>query len=269
MQRVTIPGTDFLTSRFIFGTAALLNSGTVRMRQRLLHAAVEEGFTHFDTAPYYGFGMAERDLAPVLASNPQVSITTKVGIYSPGGEMQPGLVIVLRKVGGKIVPALSRRTVDWNVARAEQSLKGSLRRLGRKRIELFMLHEPVSALLRTDEWLRWLEAKVSAGDVGRFGLALHTDRIEPFLSGAPKLSELMQTFDSIEQKEADILSRYGRPRQITYGYVSAARAAGSPLPVLEILKRALGLNPNGAIIVSTRRRKRLGQYARLLQDISV
>jgi aryl-alcohol dehydrogenase-like predicted oxidoreductase len=213
--------------------------------------------------------MAERDLAPVLANHREVAVTTKVGIYSPGGEMQSGPVIFLRKAGGKIIPALSRRTVDWDLSRAQRSLQDSLKRLGRDRVDLFMLHEPVLAFLRVDEWLRWLESKVTEGWVGRFGLAVHTDRLEPFLAEAPQLSAVVQTFDSLERNEADVLARYGQPFQITYGYVSAARAHGNNSPVTDILKGALKRNPQGAIIVSTKKLERLGQYARLLQEAAL
>ena len=131
MNRVLIPGTDISTSRFIFGTASLFNVGTSRDRQKLLHLAIDKGFSHFDTAPYYGFGMAERDLAPLLASHHEVTVTTKVGIYPPGGELQSGPTIFLRKASGKIVRALSRRIIDGSVSRAQKSLEGSLKRLGR------------------------------------------------------------------------------------------------------------------------------------------
>lgn len=266
MDQIIIPGTNITSSRFVFGTASLFNAGTSKARANLLHAAVDNGFTHFDTAPYYGFGWAEKDLSNVLAAYPNLSVTTKVGLYSPGGEMQSSSSVFIRKALGRLIKSASKPTIDFTVARAQKSLEGSLRRLRRSHIELFVLHDPDIKLLDTDEWLRWLEDKVSLGQIQNFGLALTLDQLKPFLECGSQLSKVIQLFDSLERKEADELSRYGRELQITYGYVSAARAAGSIETIEEILKAALKRNPKGAIIVSTKKIARLGQYSRILES---
>jgi aryl-alcohol dehydrogenase-like predicted oxidoreductase len=86
MNQITLQGTDIRVSRFSFGTAGLFNASlSARERGRLLNAAYDAGFTHFDTAPYYAFGIAERDLRPFLASRPNATVTTKVGLYSRRG----------------------------------------------------------------------------------------------------------------------------------------------------------------------------------------
>ena len=89
MHTATLPGTDLTVSRFVFGTSSLFNVRGRANRMALLEEAIAQGFTHFDTAPYYGFGHAERDLAPVLRRHPDVGVTTKVGLCSPGGGAQP------------------------------------------------------------------------------------------------------------------------------------------------------------------------------------
>ena len=111
MIKVILPGTDMPISRFSFGTASLFAVGTAKRRARLLSAAYDHGFTHFDTAPYYGFGTAERDLRTLLRAHSSVTVATKVGIYSPGGEAQSSTAVFLRKAAGRIVPALSRPTI--------------------------------------------------------------------------------------------------------------------------------------------------------------
>jgi D-threo-aldose 1-dehydrogenase len=267
VQQTILPGTDLTLSRFVFGTASLFRVGSRKKRLRLLHAAKDHGFTHFDTAPYYGFGTAERDLQPLLTAHPDLTVTTKVGIYSPGGENQPGLAVLLRKAGGRLLPALSRPTIDWSILHARKSLEGSLRRIGRSTIDLFMLHEPELRLLDTDEWLRWLEQEVVAGRVRRFGLAIEARRLVPFMIAKNPLGRVIQTTDSLDDCEADILPCNGRPLQITYGYVSAARKRNRKIDVPTILTRALKRNPNGAIIVSTGRIDRLKQYSTILQTI--
>lgn len=263
VKQLVVPGTDLTLSRFVFGTSSLFSVGSAAKRRRLLEAALDHGFTHIDTAPYYGFGMAERDLRPVLAAHPAVTVTTKVGIYSPGGERQPALGILLRKAGGRALPALSRPAVDWSLARARTALEGSLQRLGRTSIDLYMLHEPQLALLQAEEWLRWLEREVAAGRVRRFGIAVEPQHLPAFLAAASPLAGIVQTLDSLAGQEADILPRHGRPLQITYGYISAALRAGGAVDIPALLTRALKRNAAGAVIVSTGRVERLAQYAAL------
>jgi D-threo-aldose 1-dehydrogenase len=263
VQIIQLKETSISVSRFVFGTASLINCGAAKARRKLLFSAVDAGFMHFDTAPYYGFGIAELDLAPVLKKHPEVTVTTKVGIYSPGGESQPAAAVFLRKAAGRFIKSFSRPTVDFSVARAKQALEGSLRRLNRERIDIYTLHEPELQLLSTDEWQKWLERIVIEGKIRTFGLALTADKLEPFLKRNSELSRFVQVHDSLSGQEADILTRFGKPLQITYGYVSAARKEGSPLAVTEVLRRALCRNAEGAIIVSTTKAARLPQYTRL------
>ena len=266
MKKIILNNTNMSVSKFIFGTASLFNVGEQSKRIKLIEAAVDNGFTHFDTAPYYGFGMAERDLSALAKSHPDVTITTKVGIYSPGGENQPWPSIFFRKSAGRFIRALSTPTISFDLARARGALEASLKRLARDVIDVYMLHEPTLDLVHTDEWNRWLEDVVASGKVKSFGLALTADRLEPFLAKPNPLCGLVQMYDSLEHHEADILAKHGKPLQITYGYVSAARQAGSDLSVTDILQRALKRNPDGAIIVSTKREDRLKQYGQILGD---
>ena len=265
MRTITIPGTNLRCSKFIFGTANLFNGRAQRQRIALLEAAADHGFTHFDTAPYYGFGMSERDLSGVLKRHPELTVTTKVGIYSPGGEEQPAAAVFLRKAAGQLIPSISRPTIDFHLGRARTALENSLRRLGREHVDLYMLHEPQIDLVETDEWLSWLEMCRREGKVGAFGIASVTSGLPSSLQRAPGLTGLVQTFDSLDGKEADILRQAGRPLQITYGYVSAALSRAKRMTVDDVLRAAVQRNSEGAIIVSTSRRERLAQYARLLE----
>ena len=266
MKTIVIPGTNLSCSKFIFGTANLFNGRTRKQRIALLEAAVDNGFTHFDTAPYYGFGASERDLSHVLQRHPGLTVTTKVGIYSPGGENQSDTAVLIRKAAGKLVPAISRPTINFHLDRARSALDDSLRRLGRERVDFYMLHEPQIHFLDSDEWLTWLEQARMTGKVGAFGIASVTDELLPFLRQATGLTGVVQTLDSLDGKEADVLLRFGKPLQITYGYVSAAFAYRKSISIEDVLRKAIARNPQGAIIVSTRRTARLPQYARLLES---
>ena len=265
MRQVSLGVDDITVSRFIFGTASLFNvKGGSEARTRLLQAAADHGFTHFDTAPLYGFGTAERDLAKAFATRPDVTVTTKVGLYAPGGEDQAEAVVFARKAAGKALPALSRAISDMSLGRARRSVEGSLRRLGRERIDILMLHEPDARVLATDEWVRWLEGLKSEGKIGAFGIAADDVQLKPFLRDPGPLTTLVQTTDSLDLREADALQALGRRLQITYGYASAAQQRERGRSVTDVLTAALQRNSDGALIVSTRREDRLGQYAALL-----
>lgn len=265
MRVVTVPGTGLRMSRFIYGTSGLLNVGPSWRRRRLLFAAVDAGFTHFDTAPYYGFGVAERDLAEVLATRPEVTFTTKVGLYPPGGADQPAAVVLLRKLLGRACHSLSRPLVDFSVSSAHRSLEASLRRTRRERVDLYLLHDPLARLVATEEWRKWLDSCVGAGKVRYFGMALTADAVKPFLENGAMIGSVIQLADSVGRREADVLHCYERPLQITYGYVSAAIRANPRCHVHEVLRAALARNHDGAIIVTTRRLDRLKQYGDLTE----
>lgn len=267
MHQVVIPGTELKVSRFIFGTGSLFNAGSRKARLNVLAAAREHGFTHFDTAPYYGFGWAERDLAPLLAAHPQLTVTSKVGIFSAGGENQPELMVLARKAMGHLIRPISKPQVDWNVARARRSLDASLKRLGRTRIDLYTLHDPDLSLVDTEEWQRWLERESVSGRIGNYGISVDAPRLAPFLTTRSGLAKVIQTTDSLQRQEADQITQHGRPLQVTYGYVSAARAAG-PVDVPSVLAAALNRNPDGAVIVSSLNLKHLPQYARIASECS-
>jgi D-threo-aldose 1-dehydrogenase len=260
MRKLVIPGTDLETSRFAFGTSSIMRVGTQKARRHLLSAAIDAGFTLFDTAPYYGFGVAERDLGAVLKTHPEVRITTKVGISVPGGEDQPALSVFARKIGGKVFKFLNRPYVDFSLNHARVALEASLRKLGREHIELYLLHEPQIELLHTDEWMLWLESAKRAGKIGHYGLALTAQQLRPFLAASSPLADVVQMLDSLAGREADILTEYGRSFQITFGYISQARQAGDSRPFADLLRAATVRNPNGIIIVSTTKAERVRRF---------
>jgi aryl-alcohol dehydrogenase-like predicted oxidoreductase len=69
------------TSALGFGCASLLRLPDPADRQRLLATAVEYGIRHFDVARFYGLGLAEAELAPLLRHHRgQLTLATKFGL---------------------------------------------------------------------------------------------------------------------------------------------------------------------------------------------
>jgi D-threo-aldose 1-dehydrogenase len=253
MRSIALPGIQLHVSRFVFGTGSLHHLSRAAA-QRLLEAALSHGFTHFDTAPSYGLGLCETWLGEVLAGDPSVGVTTKVGLYARiPVATRPGMLAL--KAGGRIVPGLSRAYADWTVERAKQSLARSRRRLRRTRIDLLMLHEPLAGSIATDEWSRFVEAE---GDgIGAVGAAGEAAGVAAMLDQAPALVKIVQTRDSLERREADAVAATGK-LGLTYGYLS--HGCGDARAVLEAAVRQ---RPDCAILVSTRRAERLPLFAEI------
>jgi len=264
MKRVTLDGTNLTVSRFVFGTGSLHRVGNTEARTSLLSQAVDAGFTHFDTAPYYGFGSSERALCDILRQHPTVTVTTKVGLFAPGGEDQRDVVVYLRKVLGRLIPHLSKPIIDFSLKRAQQCFDDSRRRLGRECIDLYLLHEPVLRLIHADEWQGWLARCQQAGTIRYVGVAGTQDRIREMLRGASGLCQVIQTADSVAGREADGLNEFGRTAQLTYGYLSSARRHQPAFDARVVLQQSLVRNPRGAILVSTSQPTRLRAMATLV-----
>ncbi|ADJ44883.1 oxidoreductase [Amycolatopsis mediterranei S699] len=88
----------------------------------VIAAAADAGIRYFDTAPYYGFGLAERRLGRALARLPAGSFTvsTKVGRTLTG----EGCVF------------------DFSADAIRRGIEGSLDRLGLDRVDIVYLHDP-------------------------------------------------------------------------------------------------------------------------------
>lgn len=257
MRQVVIDGTELSVSRLGFGTASLHHLFTRRARRKVLTAAVDAGVTHFDTAPLYGNGLAEYELGKFLnGQRSHFSIATKVGLYTWGKSHATSVGVWGRKGLGKLSQRMTKPVVDWSVCRAEKSLDASLMRLKTDYVDLLLLHEPTLLVTQTDEFLRWLERERERGRVRYWGMAGVRDVLEPYLACAP-LTPILQTKDSLRDREAEFILATGRALQFTYGYLSSEHRTGPKRSASQVLDAALRRNPSGCVLVSTRRPQRL------------
>jgi len=95
--------------------------------------AWELGVRYFDTAPYYGSGLAERRLGSVLSGKPrdEFVVSTKVGRL-----LRPGQTSEWHGA-----PALEAY-FDFSYDAALRSLEQSLERLGLDRVDIALVHDP-------------------------------------------------------------------------------------------------------------------------------
>ncbi len=259
MQTILIENTELCVSRLSFGTGSMHHIFSAQQRQRLLNEAAVAGISHFDTAPYYGYGLAETDLGVFLQGRRGAfTVTTKVGLYPYGKASHSALEVWGRKAGGKLYPKLSAPEVDWHVKRAAISLNGSLKRLKTDCVDFMFLHEPDINFINTDEFLRWLETEKATGKVRYWGLAGEPKLIKPWLSSNHPLATMLQTRDDLMTKQANFILESGRQLQFTYGYLSSINANES---ANGIIREALLRNTQGSIVVSTRHPDRITELA--------
>jgi len=253
MKYEIIDNTNIYVSRIAFGTGSLHHIFRSANRQSLLEAAFVNGITHFDTSPYYGYGLAETDLGKFLKGRRNVfTVATKVGLYPWGTASTNAATVWSRKALGKVLPIVSLPVINWCVEQARNSLYQSLKRLKTDYVDFVFLHEPDLALINTDEFMRWLETENAKGSVRSWGLAGLAKHITPWLQSKHSLAQVIQTQDSLDKKQADFMMNCCRSLQFTYGYMSSQIEACSPMSPSMIMRLALKRNTKGSVIVSTR-----------------
>lgn len=262
MRSVTIDRTNLQVSRWSLGTGSLHHLLFSGERQRLLDCAVDVGFTHFDTAPYYGYGLAELALGRLIQHQRlRVTVATKVGLYPPGASAKHGLSLWSRKASEKIGLTSSRPRIDWCVSTAEKSLDASLQRLRTDYVDLLFLHEPDPVMIATDEFLDWLAREVQRGRVRYWGLAGAGLVDSTWVNEGSLLANVLQIQDSVDTRNAEGLVVHGRSLQFTYGYLSKLQVTEGPDMTPESLQNVLKCNSTGSILVSTRGAERLRDFA--------
>lgn len=262
MQSIVIESTDMRVSRWSFGTGSLHHLALASSRRRLLDEALDSGFTHFDTSPYYGYGLAEHDLGRAFRGRrDRFTVATKVGLYPRGWSSASAPGVWARKVAGKLVKTVGAPRVDWSLRQARRSLDHSLVRLRTDHVDVLFLHEPDPGVIAADEFLDWLEAERSRGRVRNFGLAGLSRSMTGWVRSGNRLAQVLQAKDSLEERQADALLDAGRRLQFTYGYLSAAPQSQDRNTVAVCLRAILARNTTGSVIVSTRRRERLRAFA--------
>lgn len=123
-----------------------------------LDAAWDAGIRYYDTAPHYGFGLAERRLGAMLAKRDPA-----------------GAAVVSTKVGRLLVPTDARGerhgfvdadpfepVFDYGYDAVLRSFDGSRARLGRDRIDLLLAHD-IGRLTHGDDHGRHLRAFLDGG----------------------------------------------------------------------------------------------------------
>jgi len=218
---------DSKIGKIAFGTTSLLAVESEEERQSLLCAAFDAGITHFDTAPYYGYGEAERILGRFIKGRRgQVTVTTKFGIQPPrlaGGGSVAGMVKRLVRNLGPVRKLLARQAgkmvqrAAFSATDAAKSLEASLRALQSDHIDIYLLHEAGPADT-SDELRAFLEEKKRQGVIGRFGTGSDFSKVKEMPADRPSFADVLQFENSVLRPNLQCLgSSRDASLKITHG----------------------------------------------------
>lgn len=188
-DEVAIGGTSVRITRLGLGTAPLGGLFSV-VPEEQAYATVQRahalGIRYFDTAPLYGFGMAERRLGHALGDHPRsgVTISTKVGriLKVPGSTSSPSGGAALDDLdesqmrdGEAIFKGVGEERPVWDFSYdgVMRSVEDSLERLGIDRIDLAFIHDPEDHMeAAISESARALQKLRDEGVVGAVGVGM-------------------------------------------------------------------------------------------------
>ncbi|MDN0084965.1 aldo/keto reductase [Crenobacter sp. SG2305] len=123
-----------------------------------VEAAWQHGIRYFDTAPFYGAGLAELRLGEVLANHPrdEYVLSTKVGRLILD-EVEDVTARDLGEKGGLFEYGRPNRLVnDYSADATLRSIEDSLKRLRTDRIDIVWVHD-IAQDFYGDEWLAQFE----------------------------------------------------------------------------------------------------------------
>jgi aryl-alcohol dehydrogenase-like predicted oxidoreductase len=283
LETTELAGTGRRTTRLGFGCSGLMGGIGEGESRRLLEAAYEAGIRHFDVAPSYGHGQAERCLGRFLRGKSDTTVATKYGILAPA---QAGLLEMARKavrpLAGRF-PAIRRRAAQaaanlktkarFSAEEARGSLEHSLRELGVARVDLLLLHEATAEDLEGGDLLPLLQRLRDDGKIGAYGVGAERGKLESVWQRHRAYCPVVQyEWSILGGEEESFAGAYRIQHRAVAGALGALRAAMERDPEMcrrwsdavdadlsqaencaaLLLNLALLRNPQGMVLFSSR-----------------
>ena len=201
-EKTAIAGTPVEITRLGFGCARLFSGSEAKASTKLIEAALRAGIRHFDTAPSYASEQSERVLGDVLAGVEDATVTTKFGLpYSAVGAtgamslyrtalrpvlarapaLKSGLLNIMQRARRSTARSAERPLRKLSRDDVLRSFEGSLARLKRDYIDIYLAHEPDHLVI--DDALTEILGELQANrQIGAFGRAWDrsVSSVEPF-----------------------------------------------------------------------------------------
>ncbi len=305
METLKLGSTGRETTRLGFGCGSVMGVLGWRDSLAVLESAYDAGIRHYDVAPAYGYGEAERCLGEFLARHPgHLTVTTKFGIPKAGRYTVKGVARRLARPVLRVAPGLKRRLPGVSAAvahtdtfvsgpnpiftaeRARRSVENSLRALRLDHIDLLLLHEARAMDLAEERLLRTLEDLVASGKIGDFGIGSEGSKIAALRQQKSAFCRVLQYEWSVMDEtvpQDDAFRLHHRALTQNFRSLHAALVAnparcrswsgecGLDLGNADVLagvmlKVALLCNPHSVILFSSKQRQNVAKNAAVARD---
>ena len=200
-----------ISSRLGFGLSSIAGSGNRQHQERLIKTAIDAGITHFDVAPYYGSGDAEKILGSILKScSEKVTITTKFGLVPLSGGLTGSLLrTALRPVFRQMrslkqfASTIVRRTHQQKKLQFAKgdllaSIDASIRNIGRE-VDILLLHDTDITFSGNPDLLEELERIKSQGKTCFTGISGEADTVLTLVKSYPQTYGVAQLENSLRR----------------------------------------------------------------------
>lgn len=148
---------------------------------RLLEAALAEGYRFFDTSNVYGQGDSERLIGKVIGNRSDCVVCTKGGKYLPFAKRMlvpvKGFIRLVAQRSNAARSGVSQLRSQplptrWDAGFLSSAIDGSLRRLQRDAIDIYLLHSPQEQVIRAGEAMQTLQSAQQAGKIRTIGVSV-------------------------------------------------------------------------------------------------
>jgi aryl-alcohol dehydrogenase-like predicted oxidoreductase len=212
--------TDLIVSEIGFGGSRIggvfADKQGSREASTVLRKALGAGITFYDTADMYSQGESESLIGAAFhGCRQQVILATKGGYCLPA---RRNLIKRVKPLVRPIVQALGLKRArlpagisgslsqDFSPSHLTKALEGSLRRLRTDYVDLYQLHSPSPAVMRSavfEEALQTLEKLKGQGKLRYYGVATEVPADAPFCLSAPGISSVQLGFGLLDLEPLD------------------------------------------------------------------
>lgn len=233
----------------------------------VVHKALDEGITFFDTSDHYSQGLSEQWLGEALKGRRhQAVLATKAGTrYTSLGDMAGRARPALRTVSPLLQPLklafhrmrATQKRQSFSPAYLQHAVEASLKRLDTDYLDLFQLHKPTASELVTGNWQEAVDKLKEQGKIRGYGIScsnvedalLCLDRrglasIQIGISPLD-LEALPQLLEQARQRSVSVIARNPRAQgylTADYGDIMAETYAGNNAEVERKRQRAMRLS---------------------------
>ena len=283
LERIGLPGGGRETTRLGFGGSGLMGGISERESLRLLETAFDVGIRHFDVAPAYGHGQAERCLGKFLrGKGGQVTVATKYGILPPPSAGLLGVARSIVRPSLRRLPLVRKRVAQaaaglrskghFSAKEARRSLEHSRRELGIDSIDIWMLHEAIAGDLDGSDLLPFLQEIQQRGLIGAYGVGTERGQLDALWQRHRDYCAVLQFEWSVLDEKAQFPDAFLIHHRAISGAASAIRClveqdaelcrrwsnsvdadlSDTKMLAGVLLQAALASNPNGMVLFSSR-----------------